>query len=65
MHDAAAAAISDEAEKSIPKLGLINLQDSETKQEMLIDSCRYSSCLSSATASSEKLESQFQNSGTI
>ena len=50
--------------KSIPKLGLINLQDSETKQEMLIDSSSIQQLFERKQQHRLKnLESQFRNSG--
>lgn len=63
-HDVVAVSISDVAEKQFPSLGLINLQDSETGQELVVDSSSLQQLfMRKQHLRLQKLETQLQNSG--
>ena len=63
-HDVVGVAISDQLETRLPNLGLINLQDAETGQELMIDSATIQKMYAEKQdARLENLEKQFQNSG--
>jgi uncharacterized protein (DUF58 family) len=63
-HDVVGVSISDKAEHSLPKLGLINLVDLETGREVVVDSSALEADFAKKqTTRKQKLEAQFQNSG--